>query len=447
MLRKIFYIIILLFTGLEGTCQKTWSLTECINYAKTNNATIVMKKLENLMVAEDLRIAKGQALPNLNFTGSQSFSLGSSFNVSTGVGQLESSFNSFSLSSSLNLYNGMRIKNDIKKNRFALEKGIADRRIIELDLSLKITNKYLQVLFGKEIVAVAREQEAISSSEVEKLKKLFLSNLKSSNEVLEMESTLALDHKEKIIALNALKKSYVELQELLGLNFDETFEIKSMDEVIADLMEIPSSQNIFIKAKKTNPTLRSIELDLEMAKKDVQIYKSLLLPKIDLFYSYSTSYYHILGIDDMVFNQETQLVERNGFLQQINNNKTHFVGISATIPIFNRFSRVSDVKKSNYRVKIEESKLLEQEKVLKNIIEVSHSDFITGKEAFKSSQTAEKYQSEAFKIMKKKYDQKLTTIYEFLESKSKYIYTKSELIKSKYDYLFKYKILEYYKTF
>ncbi|RZK10701.1 MAG: TolC family protein, partial [Flavobacterium sp.] len=426
----------------EAASQKRWSLAECIDYAKTNNVEIIKQQLENQIYSEDLRISKGQLLPNLNFSGAQSFSLGSSFNVSTGVGQLESSFNSFNLSSSVNLYNGLRINNNIKKNRLVVDRGLAENRIIEMDLSLKIASKYLQVLFGKEIVAVAKEQEDISSNEVEKLRKLYLANLKSSNEVLEMESTLALDYKEKIIALNTLKKSYVELQEILGLNFDATFEIETMDEVMGDLTEFSNAQDIFNKAKETNPRIQAIGINVKIAQKDVQIFNSLLLPKVDLFYSYSTSYYHILGRDDVVFNQETQLVENNGFFKQINNNKTHFVGISATIPIFNRFSNVSDIKKGKYQVKIEQSELVEQEKVLKNLIEVTYNDFITAKEVFRSSQIAEKYQSEAFRIMQNKYNQRLSNVYEFLESKSKYIYTKSELIKSKYDYLFKHKMLE-----
>ena len=55
------------------------------------------------------------------------------------------------------------------------------------------------------------------------------------------------------------------------------------------------------------------------------------------------------------------------------------------------------------------------------------------------------FQKEAFSIAQNKYNQGSLTSYEFLESKSKYIQSQSELIKAKYDYLFKIKVLEYYQ--
>ena len=87
-----------LFVNLCIYTQKAkWTLEDCILYAKANNIDVLKQYLQNESFIEEIKKAKGNYYPNLEFNASQGFNLGNSFNVSTGVGQLESSFNSFSL--------------------------------------------------------------------------------------------------------------------------------------------------------------------------------------------------------------------------------------------------------------------------------------------------------------------------------------------------------------
>lgn len=427
--------------------QEKWSLKKCIDYAKKHNIEIQKQQLQNKILVEDITKAKGNYFPFFNFTGSQGYSLGNSFNVSTGVGQRESRFNSFSLSSSLNLFNGFSNLNKLHKAKTNLEKGSVDLNKLELDLSLNISNIYLKVLFNKEIISIAEEQQLISEQEVNRLTKLYNADLKTKRDLLEMESTFATDKKETLIAKNNLINSLIELQELLDIKSIDAFDIETIQ--IDDFENSPILSNvkeIYNKSLEINPLIKSKQLTQEVILKDIKIAKANFYPRLDFNYSYNSTYYHIQGSDDLVFNQQTNQFENNGFLVQLENNRTHYLGFILTVPIFNKFNTRSEIDKYKIELEINKIELENQKKELKNKINIAYNDIISSKAVLEASKTALFYQTEAFTISQNKFKQGLITFYEFLQSKSKYIQIQSDHIKAKYDYLFKIKILDYYQN-
>ena len=448
MKNPILYLVastLLLIVSLNTYAQEKWSLEKCISYAKENNVDVVKQRIRNEILKSDITISKGKYLPDASFNASQNFSLGNSFNVSTGVGQLESSSNSFSLSSSVPIFNGFSNKYNLQKSKVSLEKGESDLEKIRFDLSLNITNKYLQVLFNTEILKVAKEQVQISEQNYKRLKRLHNNALVGKRELLEIESTLASDKKEILVAQNNVNNSLLELQELLGISATKNFDIETIEiEVVVQTLRSNSiSENVI----DSNPIIKSSFSDLELKKRDLKISEASFYPRVNLNYSYSTNYFHILGRDDVVFNQETGQFDENGFFTQLNNNRTHFISLSVSVPIFNRFQTRENYKKAQEEIKISEIELSNQKLLLKNKIKTAINDANTAKVTLQSNKIAYQSQSEAFDILNEQYKNGNISNYEFLQGKSNLIKDTSEFIRSKYDYLFKNKILEFYTSF
>ncbi|MDB4192305.1 TolC family protein [Flavobacteriaceae bacterium] len=442
-MKKLFkYIIISCFCliSINTFSQKKWTLEKCIEYAKEHNVDVIKQKIRTNIINSDIKIAKGSYLPDASFNGSQNFSLGNSFNVSTGVGQLESSSNSFSLSSSLNVFNGFSNKYKLQKSYLSKEKLEADINQIQFDLTLNITNKYLQVLFNKEILKIAKEQVAISQKNFNRLERLYKNALTGKRELLEIESTLASDKKEKAVAENNLANSLITLQELLDVKQIENFDIEEIPIENLNLRSNQISENII----ENNPQIIASKIDLELKNKDIQLSKVNFYPRVNLNYSYSSNYFHILGQDDVVFNQQTNQNVPNGFFTQLDNNRTHYIGISATIPIFNRFLTKENYKKSKEELKISEAELSDNKQKLRNKITIATNDVIASKVSLDASKIAFKTQKQAFEIIQTQYSKGNIGNYEFLESKSKLVRNTSEYIKAKYDTYFKTKILKFY---
>ncbi|MFV0247968.1 MAG: TolC family protein [Tenacibaculum sp.] len=420
--------------------QKKWSLEDCIEYSKQHNIDVVKQKIRTEILHSDIKIAKGNYLPNANFNALQNFLLGNSFNVSTSVGQRESSSNSFQLSSSWNVFNGFKNRYTLEKTKLLKEKYETDIDKIQFDLALNITNKYLQVLFNKEFLKVAEEQVEISKKNYNRLKKLYDNGLADKRELLEIKSTLASDTKEKVAIKNNVKNSLIELQELLDIKEIENFDI---EKIYVDSISL-STDEINEKIIEKNPQISISKLDIELKDKDIHLSRVNFYPEVNLNYSYRSNYFHILGQEDVVFNQQTKQNEPNGFWIQLNNNRTHFINLTVTIPIFNRFLAKENYKKAQAELKLSEAELENNKQVLRNKIKVATNDVKTSKTSLKISKTALSTQKEAFEIVQNQYKNGNIGNYEFLESKGKYIQNASEYIKAKYEYYFKSKILGYY---
>ena len=260
-----------------------------------------------------------------------------------------------------------------------------------------------------------------------------------------MESTFAVDKKETLIAKNNLNNSLIELQELLDIKPIDNFDVEAIKINDFESHVLIDIDAIYNNALEKNPLLKSTQLTEEIKERDIKIGKSNFYPKLDFNYSYGSSYYHLQGGDDLVFNQQTSQFEDNGFLVQLDNNRTHYLGFTLSIPIFNKFLTRSNIDKSKIELEITQVELKNQKKELKNKINIAYNDVLTAKATLEASETVLMFQKEAFSIAQNKYNQGSLTSYEFLESKSKYIQSQSELIKAKYDYLFKIKVLKYYQ--
>lgn len=423
--------------------QHLWSLERCIAHARENNIDVVAQKLENLKNEQDLTAAKLDRFPDLNFNASQSYRLGSSFDVSTGIGQQESRSSNFSLNSTLVLFNGFRKNVSIQQAELIQQKGLAESERIIYETVLQITDLYLEVLLNKEILEVAKEQQEISDKQIIRLQALFDKGLVSKSELLEFQSTNSLDYKEAILAQTNVDNSLIRLKELLDIEDIVDFDISPLDQVEDGTLLSDTPDQLFDQAVRNNPILRSSELQTQISEKQVRIERSSFYPQLSFNYNFSTFYFGILGQDDVIFNPDTGTFINNDFWTQLDNNKINFIGFTASVPIFDRLRGRSAVKKAMIDFDINQKVYENQKKELKNRISIALNDIeaaIAGKEATARGLEA---QLEAFRIITRNYERGNFTSHDFLESKSKLARAQSEEIRAKYELVIKKKYLEF----
>lgn len=436
-------IVICLTVFTHTIAQQKWSLDQCISHAKEHNLDIVNQKLLNKKAEEDITIARGDRLPNLTFSGSQSYSLGSSLDVSTGIGRSESRSNSFTLSSSLTLFNGFKKKYNLQQAKLLLEKGEADKDRLTLEMSLNITDLYLEILFNKEILEVAEEQVLISEQEVQRLKSLYDQGHVSKNEYLDIQSTVALDKKEIILAQNNVSNSLIRLKELLDIEDILEFDIIPIEDFTQIQNSLQNVEQLYQDALSNNPTILSTNLEAQINEKTIQIAQSDLYPSINFNYSFSSFYFHIQGSEDVIFNPTTGTFIENGFFTQLDNNKIHFIGLNLSVPIFNRLLTRSTIEKAQVDYEITQALLKNQSKELKNRIRIAVNDVSSALSSKNATTIAVETQEESFEIVRANYRAGNVSSYDFLESKNNHLRAQSENIRAKYEYFLKSKYLEY----
>ncbi len=430
-------LAIVVLTSITTFSQKQWTLRECVDQALEKNISIQQNKLNLELAKKDVDISKGNFLPNLNGSTSGSVNSGLSPN-SSGVLTNTNNFNgSFGLNSSGIIFNGYRNTNTFKRAQLGVESSLLDLEKIENDISLFVVNGYLNVLFAKENLNVAKVQFDISKKQIEAAKNRFNAGVIPKGELLNTESTAATNLQTVITQENALDIALLNLAQLIQTPV-EGFDIASIDvgTPSANLL-YKNSNSVYNSSLNNMPEIARAKLAIENADLNIEISKGAFLPTLSYSISAGTSYYH-------QFNNLLPGRFNDDFFSQTSDRFQYGAGISLNIPIFNRFQTKNNVAKSIINREISETRLESEKLQLKQTIEQAFLDVKSALKTFEASKISLEAQKEAFKNAQERYNYGAMTLFDFDQVRNRLVSAEASLISSKYDYVFKTKVLQFY---
>lgn len=433
-MKRIYIISLLLTTGLSIQAQEIWDLKRCIDYAIEHNLSI--KQQEDIQQQNEIEVstAKWNRLPNLNGGVSHSFNFGRSIQADNTYKSLNTQNTGLNLSTSVPLFTGMQLTNNIALAKLNLKAAVEDLNKAKEDISIQVTSNYLQVLFNKELSKIAHEQVMLSK-EILSQKEAFFANKKISKaDLYEAKSRVAQDELSAVQAENNYKLSLLDLSQLLELPNPDEFEIvvPETDTLVnADILMSPV--DIYAEAIAVKPAVKAAQYRLEGAQKNIRIAQSAYYPQLSLSAGLSTNYYNVSGR------------ENGHFGAQLRDNFSQYIGFSLSVPIFNRFATRNRVR--NARIQ-QHSFNLQLEEVKKNLykeIQQAYYNAINASTQYASSRTANQAAQLSFNLMKEKYIIGKANSTEYNEARTIWMKAISDFIQAKYDYLFRCKILDFYR--
>lgn len=445
---KIYYsLILLLLCSISFQAQtKKWTLKECVNYAIQNNISIKQTALDTETATIDRKGAIGNFLPSLNANASHSWNIGLNQDITTGLLQNKTTqFTSAGASVGVDIYRGLQNQNTLRKANLAIVASKYQLLKMQEDIALNVANAFLQVLFSKENLKVQKDQLAINEKQLLRSQELVQAGSIPRGDLLDAKATVAADNQKLIAADNALLISKLSLSQLLQLKDFENFDIEDGTEVKDEnniLAQTPSS--IYDKAKESRTELKIAQTNLEIAEKNVAIAKGGFQPTLQGFYNFNTR----ISYADIALRDSNGSVigvqSAPPFWDQFSDNKGQSFGAQLSIPIFNGFSARNNVERS--KVNLEKSKIaLEQQDLdLERNVYTAFTDAKGALNAHESSLIALESRQAAYDYAKEKYDVGLMNSFDLNQSQTLLSNAQSEVLRSKYDYIFKIKILEFY---
>lgn len=432
--------LILLVAFLISTAtfsQKEWTLKECVDEALKKNISIQQNKLSLELAKKDVDIAKGNFLPNLNASTGGNLNFGTGFDP-VSQDRVNTSFfgGSLSASSGIVVFNGFRNTNIYKQAQLGVETSLLNLQQIENDISLFVVNGYLNILFAKENLEAAKVQYEISKKQIEAAESRFNSGVIPKGDLLNTQSTAATNLQTVITQENTLDLALLNLSQLLQVPV-EGFDVAAVNvgSPSANLF-YSNSAMVYDKSLNRMPEIARAKLAIENADLNIEISKASFLPSITASAGLSTNYGYNLNLPTGFSN--TPLFD------QLSDNFGYGLGFNVSIPIFNRFQTKNRVAQS---VINKESSLLslESEKVnLKQTIEQSFLDVRTALKSFEAAKISLEAQQEAFKNAQERYNFGAMTLFDFDQVRTRLVNAQATLIRSKYDYVFKTKVLQFY---
>ena len=470
-MKKINYIplvIILLFSLSIQAQTKQWTLEECIKYAIDNNISIKLSELDTKTADIDKKGAIGNFIPSLNSNANHSWNIGLNQDPTTGLLRNQTTqFSTMGATVGFDIYRGMQNQNTLRRANLSIIAAKYQLTKMQEDVALNVANAFLQVLFNKENLKVQQEQRAINEKQLARSEELVKAGSVPKGDLLDIKATVASDSQRVIAAENALLISKLSLAQLLQLKEFYDFDVTD-DTSVKDENNILSQTPIAVydKAKEQRTELKIAKTNLEIAEKNVAIAKGAFQPTLQGFYNINTriSYADVItgfvpnlsnptsvigyveGTSQNVLspNSIPLLGSSPSFKDQFIDNKGQSFGVQLSIPIFNGWSVRNNVERS--KVNLEKSKIaVEQEELtLQRNVYTAFTDAKGGLNAYESALSALEARQEAYNYAKEKYAVGMMNSFDFNQSQTLYTVAQSEVLRTKYDYIFKIKILEFY---
>lgn len=442
---KLVIIIALFAVSLTQAQLRKWTLQECVEYAVENNLTIEQFELDLENAKIDKLDAIGNFLPNLNGNTTYSSNTGFSINPTNNLPTNTTQNNvNIGVNSNVTLFDGLQ--NIHRLNRAKLNAIANQYRLDDLkdDIRLNVANAYLQVLSNKEQLKTFRAQYAVTEQDLKRTKELVESGVVPRGNLLDIEATAA-DQEQQIINGEGLVLiSRVNLAQLLQITDYQNFDIAddTFDIPPSDILD-NSAKVIFDKALTFRNDIKFSKANVELAEKDLQIAKGAYLPTLTAFANYGTRFSDVAEIP-LVGPDGSLTTFTPNFIDQLWIFDGVGYGARIDVPIFNGWSTRNNVKRS--KVNLERAKVqFEQDKLaLETDIQQAYIDVTT---FFKSYEAAEKTLEArrlAYEYAKERFDVGLMNSFDFSQAQARVDNAEANVIRTKYDYIFRLKILEFF---
>ena len=444
---------------------KAFTLEECVLMALDKNISIKQSELDIENAEIDKEDAIGSFLPRVNAQSQHIWNNGLSQNITNGlIENLTTQFSSFGGNIGVTLFNGKQNINQLSRanlNLIARQYQLDDMKD---DISLFVANAYLQVMFNRELAQVQRFQLEITKEDLERTKVRIQAGVLTQADIFDIEANLASQEQALVQAENNYRLSLISLAQLLLITDYENFQIADED------FEIPFSDilsqkpiEIYEKALTIRNDIKLGVANIEVAKKDIEIAKGALMPSLTAFYNYNTRISYsdrfvetgnlietpigfVKGTGESVVTQfsERAIAEPLSFGTQFGQNDGHSYGVSLNIPIFNGSSVRNNIKRRKLNLKRIENQFEQTKLDLENTVNQAYLNTQGAVKFFEAAEKTLKARQEAFQIAQNRFEAGVMNSFDFIQAKQRYQISASDIVRAKFDYIFKLKVLEFY---
>ena len=411
---------------------QTMGLQECIDYALGHNITVRQQSIAAETQRIALSTARSSRLPDVSASLGQGWGFGRSTGRDGSTVDQTSAQTSFSVGASLPVFTGFRIPNQVRAERFQLEAALASLDKARLDVGIQVSSCYLNALYYKGLTGVQRRQVELDSTALADARALYEAGRKPESEVAAAEAQVAVSRHSLTEAEGNETLARLELMQMLNLEGSvEDFAILDIDTASLASGIMPADE-VFARALETHPAILAARYNLESSKYSLRATRSGYMPALSLSASYSNSYYHLYGGDNASLSRQLDL------------NGSEYLGLSLSIPIFDRFSTRNAIRQSRLSIESQNVALDEAKQSLNKEIQQAYWNAVKARDNYTSAQFAATSTSLAYRYEAERYAAGKDTGYELQQAATKMQQASQDALLAKYEYLMRIKILEFY---
>lgn len=412
-------------------------MEECIEFALQNNLDIEARRINSETNKENFNQSKRNFLPSISAGTGYDINFGKSVDPNNNDVTYNSfASNSYSLRGSIPLFEGFIKNNQIAYNRFVYQAGIANEQNQKVEIAFAVMNAFHNSLYYKGLLQIVMEQKQLSELNLEKIKKEVEVGISAKTDILEIEARLADEELLVIRTENNVKATVLNLKRAMNFPVRDELSLQELDEI--NYIQSPIYENadsVYNLALEHLPTVRAKNQELKAVEKNLAIARGNLYPSLSLSGGYYTGYYET---------RTDELGNPISFKEQFKNNASQYVGLSLSVPIFNKWRTQSQIKLNKLSLESKKVELNNFENQLYYEIEsycqelsASSAEYLQAKKQTESNQLA-------FEVAQKKKEQGLINIIDFYTTKNLLSNAQGELLRTKLQFIVKRKTIDFY---
>ncbi|EAY30876.1 putative outer membrane efflux protein [Microscilla marina ATCC 23134] len=449
----------------KTTKSSKWSIQKCIDHAIEHNIDIKQNALTIKTNEYNVQQSKLARYPSVNASATQGLNFGRSIDPTTNEFiNTRVLTNNFSLDASVTLYNGGRLQKTVKRDLKNIEISKLDLKATTNTVSLNIATSYLDVLLNQELLTAAQQQVASTKEQLTRTEKLLKAGSVAENEVINLRATLANDELQVVTSENNVNLARLRLMQLMNLPSNESFEVEQID--VENLVAQPHNETpaqIFDIAKVSQPTIKSALLSVENSEMSINIAKADRYPTLTLGAGVLTRFSDagrlfqetgevaqtpigfVNGTNQTVVRQINVTEEQPyTFGQQLSDNLTQYVSLRLSIPIFNGGQVNRNISTSIIQKRQAELTVQNRKNQLRQDIEQAYNNAKASQNSYQARKKLLESRELAFDIAKKRFNAGAMNSVDFNLAKIDRDRAQSDMIRAKYDYLFRTEVLNFY---
>ncbi len=477
--KKILFVFtIMILVANSSFSQKVWNLARSVEYAIANNITVKQANISSLQAAENFKLNNAGIYPAASFSNRWSLSFGRRENPTTGIFENTKALNStFNFSSSINIFNFYALRNTVAAAKFQVAAAEATEDKAKNDIALRVANAYLLALQSKEQVRLSELQIKLSQEQLNVTRKRVEAGSLPELNAAEIESQLALDSSNLITSISNRELQLLQFKAILNLDAATPFDVETPDleKIPLETLAEMQPEVVYNLALTNLPQQRINDFNIKAAEKSQAAARGAMYPSLAGFVGLSTNFFAPLQTSIPgslpTGEQETGLFVRNGttttpvfsptftgktinkpfgqiwngFGKQLNQQFGQFVGIGIDVPILNGRQARSQWERAKLSLKnVQFQKELDNQ-TLKQDIYTAYNNAVAALQKHSASLKSVETAQRSYNLSKKRYDVNLLSSFELITNQNNLFRAQIDLLLARYDYVFKMKLLEFYK--
>jgi outer membrane protein len=310
------------------------------------------------------------------------------------------------------------------------------------DISLTVASYYLQILFSRELLNNARAQAEVTRQQIERTKKLVEAGTLARGSLLEIQALGANEEVNVIQAENQLNLAYLDLLQLLEMEAGTEFQIDVPVLSVKSDPDLLPVQMIFNKAIDVMPEIKSAEMNYESSLRGLAIAKGSRSPSISVSSALGTNYSDQIRMSNNPFDPAYEQIKP--FEDQWKDNRSLTLSFRLSIPIFNGYQISSYIGRSKLNLLNSDYNLELAKNNLRKNVETAYADALSAHTTFKAREKSLISLNESFNYTEQRFNVGMVNAVDYNVAKNQLNLSESQLLSSKFDYIFKLKILDFY---